>query len=688
MPSPVAAFLGVRSLFSSLFGLLFVASVALAQASPQPPEFGALATAPTPDWVTPKSWDTVAPDAHLGSPAVGLLLDAQTRLGPGPTERFHHSVTLLKNGEGVRRFAELSISINPEYEHVLIHSLRVHRTGLVEDRLPATEFKTLQREPNIENQLYDGTRTFYAVLSDVRPGDILEQSYTVVGDHPLVADRAGSAHYVGGMIPFAAQSFEVRQPAGHPELAAVWWTPPGTQGLPAAIYDSASVQARLVRADTPSQRIWRWSARDLPAVPMEQFISWRAAPLLPYLRLSAFHQWNDVAAWGRTLFAAPAALPDELEQLVTHWQNTLPDREARIAAAIRWVQDDIRYFAFAMGENNWRPRDLTTITSTRFGDCKDKSLLLAALLRRLGEYAWPALVNTYAREHTHTLAPSPHAFNHAIVALRDDTGWRWTDPTLRLQRGPGAAWRVPDYGLGLVLAPGPQTLLSITRPPVFEPDTILTDEIDFTPENHARIRHRLVLRGEAADLMRQRLDAEPLTEIGLRWAHFIGRFYEGLEETSDMRAADDHETGIITLHAEYLVRDALGAGDSPAPFFTSVGYGARMLFDPLDTARRRWPMETSGRRWIRHEIAVSTPFELQLQTMDEGLAAPDVRYTVTAGGGARRFRAVHDWKTLRDWVPASEVPAYGETIRQLLRLCGLSAIAKEDAPDPAPGPTP
>ena len=658
-------------------GLLILGLCAIIQAEPDQP--GILTIAPDPTWITPREWETSSVESYRGAPAVGLLFDTQTRLGPGPSQRYNHSVILLRNGEGVRRFAEFGISINPEYEHVRVHSLRIHRAGQIEDRLSATEFKTLQRETNIENQIYDGSRTFYAVLSDIRPGDILEQSYSIIGDHPLVAGRVGATHHIGGMIPLVAQFAETRQPMDQPELGVTWWHPPGTQGLPDSIYDSKSVQTRLTRADTAAERIWHWSARQLPAVPLEQNMSWRSSPILPYLRLTAFPEWDDVAEWGRSCFTAPTELPEELERLVISWQTDIPDRETRIAAAIRWVQDDIRYFAFAMGENNWRPRSIEAIAATRFGDCKDKSLLLATLLRRLGEYAWPALVNTHARASLDGISPSPYAFNHAIVALRDANGWRWTDPTLRLQRGPGSSWRIPDYGFALILAPGKQTLLPIIRPPLSDPDTILRDDIELTSEGHARIRHILVFRGEPADDMRRRLDSEPLTEIGLRWNHFIGRFYEGLEEVEEMEAHDDLPTGTITLRAEYIVRDVVQKNETGNLSFAAIAYAARMLFDPLDTTRRRWPIDTMGQRWVRHEIAVTTPFDLELQAIDEGMADKDVRYTVIAGSGDRRFRAVHDWQTLRDWVPATELTSYGETIRHLLRVCSLAAVATQSA---------
>lgn len=646
---------------------------------------GEFSRASVPAWVEPVEWSPLSDtSAYRGSGSVALRVDSQARLGPGPAERYYHSAVHLLNGEGVRRHAEINVVIQPEHEHLRFHVLKVHRDGVAEDRLATTEFKPLRRETSIERQLYDGSLTYYAVLADIRPGDVVEQAYSIVGEHPMVAGRSGATFAVGGFSPVIEQTFLVRQPADR-AARADWWLPEATQGLPEAIYDAAALRAALVHEKRDGEKIWRWRGRDLPAVPFEENISWRSFPLLPYWRLSGFTTWAEVADWAREPFAIAPELPAELERQLAGWRAKHASPEARVADAIRWAQDDIRYFAFAMGEQNWRPRPLAEIARTRFGDCKDKSVLLAALLRALGEDAWPALVNSTAGPDLERRTPSPYAFNHAIVAVRRGESWRWIDPTLRLQRGPDAGWRLPDYGRALVLAPGQTTLTAMSVPRPTEPDTVITDDIALDIGGDAIIAHRIELRGTAADTMRERLDSEPLSEVGLRWAQFIGRFYDNLEESSPITATDNPRTGHITLSGEFRLRGATAAEASATPrAFTTVGYGARLLLDPVEVVRRRWPMQTVGARWVRHDITVNTPFSLELQTCNSGLDRPDLGYECTAGSGANVFRARHDWRVRRAEVPASEVLAYRDTVRQVLRDATLVAVEKKEDAAAAP----
>lgn len=83
------------------------------------------------------------------------------------------------------------------------------------------------------------------------------------------------------------------------------------------------------------------------------------------------------------------------------------DPEDRAAMALRFVQTYARYLAIGIGEGGFRPRDLEEIWRSRLGDCKDKSLLLATMLRHLGIKACPALVNTYDGASLSELLPAP-----------------------------------------------------------------------------------------------------------------------------------------------------------------------------------------------------------------------------------------------------------------------------------------
>jgi transglutaminase-like putative cysteine protease len=66
--------------------------------------------------------------------------------------------------------------------------------------------------------------------------------------------------------------------------------------------------------------------------------------------------------------------------------------EAFLLRATLFVQDEVRYVAVEVGMSWRRATDAAPVFSPRFGDCKDKTALLVALLRAYGMTARPALV--------------------------------------------------------------------------------------------------------------------------------------------------------------------------------------------------------------------------------------------------------------------------------------------------------
>ena len=85
--------------------------------------------------------------------------------------------------------------------------------------------------------------------------------------------------------------------------------------------------------------------------------------------------------------------------------------------ALAFVQDELRYTGIELGPDSYRPAPPVETFRLRYGDCKAKALLLCTLLREMNLEAYPALVNTSARETVARRLSSPFAFNHVIVKL-------------------------------------------------------------------------------------------------------------------------------------------------------------------------------------------------------------------------------------------------------------------------------
>ena len=74
--------------------------------------------------------------------------------------------------------------------------------------------------------------------------------------------------------------------------------------------------------------------------------------------------------------------------------------------------------SISIGPGGYRPASPDTVLSRRFGDCKDKALLLTTILRELGIEAQPALVNSRRGRVLTSALPTPYMFDHAIVRAR------------------------------------------------------------------------------------------------------------------------------------------------------------------------------------------------------------------------------------------------------------------------------
>jgi hypothetical protein len=192
-----------------------------------------------------------------------------------------------------------------------------------------------------------------------------------------------------------------------------------------------------------------WTAKELPYQPEEPLMpSWyslskRVAvacynPSQP--ENEQFPDWRSVARWCAESFEAPAA-PDEtiaaFAQQLTHGLRT---PEEKLQAIATFVRDEIRFVAIEIGQGRWHPRFAATTLYNRYGDCKDKTTLMRAMLRAVDIHSAPVLANT--RHAVQSTLPTPFQFNHCIVGIPLQSlpdlapmpnasvgGWLFFDPT-------------------------------------------------------------------------------------------------------------------------------------------------------------------------------------------------------------------------------------------------------------------
>jgi len=136
--------------------------VAPAPASPHP----RVSIAAIPAWV-----DVIALDLEATGPTSAEgghfteLSDHQTHVDPGDHQvvRFHREVERVVTASGIDAAARVELMFDPEYQRLELVHLQVVRGKQAIDVLRLGELKVLQRESDLERQIYDGRLSVVAV---------------------------------------------------------------------------------------------------------------------------------------------------------------------------------------------------------------------------------------------------------------------------------------------------------------------------------------------------------------------------------------------------------------------------------------------------------------------------------------------------------------------------------------------
>ncbi len=97
-------------------------------------------------------------------------------------------------------------------------------------------------------------------------------------------------------------------------------------------------------------------------------------------------------------------------------------------AILTYLDNEIRYTGIEFSENSIIPHATADTLTRKFGDCKDKALLMVAMLRAAGIPSYMALLNTGRGLGILPDLPGIGWFDHAIVYVPGNPG-QWIDPT-------------------------------------------------------------------------------------------------------------------------------------------------------------------------------------------------------------------------------------------------------------------
>ncbi len=200
---------------------------------------------------------------------------------------------------------------------------------------------------------------------------------------------------------------------------------------PGYTYTTAWANHDAVKAVDLENQKFRWemnneSAIDLEHVSLRPSESALAARLTlhytgPGMAVAPESTWQGIGQWYDALAHDREAPTPEITAKAKELTAGKTDFYDRAEAIGDFVQKNIRYFVIELGIGGYQPHQAADIFKGRYGDCKDKATLLAAMLSSVGMHSDIVLVDT-RRGFVNPDAPSIMG-DHAIAAIEIPKGY-------------------------------------------------------------------------------------------------------------------------------------------------------------------------------------------------------------------------------------------------------------------------
>ncbi len=636
------------------------------------------------------------------------MLTVEQQMNVATDELYSRYAIRVESEAGLQSAGQVSISYASLYQKLRWHYLRIWRAGEKRDVLKPESIQVLRQEQDAERFMYHGYVSAVVVLHDLRIGDVVEYAYTRTGSNPVFDGRFSLTLAAAAQSPVDRLYYRVIEPRN--------------RTLHVGAVGKHTLQYHAEETAVGVEHIW--TGRDIAKIETVGDAP-SSEVQIPFIEMSEFASWQDVAAWGARLFDVPMDASKAVKEAIAAEVGNAQTPAEKANAILRFIQDDIRYLGIEFGQSSHRPEAPAEVLRRRFGDCKDKSLLLVACLRELGFTADIALVNSDLRGKIKSMLPSPLAFDHVIVrlsvpsslrkrpsALADITPNRltpmalvdatrqfaaepallttpttdelptfgtssdevWLDATQTLQGGSLLDRNRGEFGAALLLTPGSDRTVTIhPLPDDFNAvhatesyratDTAKPGMLDIETSYH----------GGTADFYRYAHRHTDPDQNLRELTAYLTRFYPKIRAAGAQAWTDDRVRNVIKVHSSFEVPELWTVDRDGKRRRLEVGAWAisERLVRP-DTVERTAALALPHPQDVTEDIEIALPKVWPWTPEHRVIDDPTFHFKATTDEAGSVIHATYHWRTKSNAVAADRVPEWTRKMAQVRSSLDLS----------------
>jgi tetratricopeptide (TPR) repeat protein len=363
-----------------------------------------------------------APDANAYPDADAIILlnkFSHEVLESGRSRYTIHQVVKICTERGIQSYGEAVMPFKSRSQNI---GANIARTILPDGTVveaPDESFHDVTPPGLLDYNLFSDLMWKVIAMPSLQPGAIIEYQITVEdATEPVAGDRIW---FWGGMAfqttdPILKSKYALRVPT---DLIFKWKT------------YNAEIEPIILHNETTTTYLWIYG--ETKAIQLELNMA-DISDVVPSLSYSSVQSWDDVASWYNELAVERYNTDEIIESTVARLIADAKTKghessdEEKIKAIYYFVASQIRYVGVEYGKGAYQPQYAQDVFKNRFGDCKDKTTLMIAMLKLAGIEGYPAMISPAPFEEIDMELPSPGQFSHVIVALKNPSAAPLTHP--------------------------------------------------------------------------------------------------------------------------------------------------------------------------------------------------------------------------------------------------------------------
>ncbi len=613
-------------------------------------------TGPRPTWATPIQYTDDSDKNYTSKGLHYLLTSEQSHMEI--KEDYYKIVYKITNSNGVSEGASIQIFFDPLYQKVVIHNIQRIRNGGKSTKIKP-DFLVFQQEKNAEINIYDGTYTAIMNLKDVRVGDIIELEYSIQGQNPLYEGFFSKTFNLAGFYSIAHQN--IRITADKSRKLNVYssenknYTPAYNGNN--VIYEINLLETKAIKYDEQTPGWYNFS----------DFVIFTEFDKQPF------------ANWVTKLFTINPTEYQSAAQKANQLTQNIDDKRKKIETLINFVQDEVRYLSLSTGIGAYKPRGPIEVLNDRFGDCKDKSLLLSTMLNSIGIDAQPVLVNSYRGKRIIDLPLGPMIFDHCIVRIEQDNTSYWIDPTINNQEGSLSDIYFPDYGAGFIISDTSRNLIEI---PFRNKSRFEIKQDYYIKDKNSPVKFDVVSEYYKADADRYReyFQYADITDIETNYLEHYERFNNEVKFDKKMETLDYKETNMFKVSESYIINNFWS--NTEGEQINEKSIFAEIIYDNMTKEfqkRRSSPLALNYPLEIIQRIYIHMPSDIIFPTDWQTVENEFFKFSRNLNYSQQTIIFTCKFKLLSDHVPLDKIDLYKNDIDKAISLLGIEVYAPRNS---------